>query len=217
VSVVEIIGYDASSFVRTALMACVEKGIAHRLVPGPLANGDLKSPAYLALNPYGRMPVMRHDDFVLYETSAILRYLEDRFDGQRLIPVDPEQAAIAEQWTSAINFSGYRNLIIGYVFHYVFPKGADGGPDRTAVEGGLAAMRRELEILNGGLARGPYFCGSEPTMPDLLLVPILDYVRRMPEGSQAFDALPNLRRLMSAFEQRDSYRVTMPERLKNAA
>jgi glutathione S-transferase len=216
-SVVEIIGHDASTFVRTVLLACIEKGIAYRLIPGPLANGDLKSTAYLALNPYGRMPVMRHGDFVLYETSAILRYLEGRFDGKPLIPADPELAAIAEQWTSAINFSGYRNLILGHVFHYIFPIGADGGPDRAAVEAGLATMRRELEILEGGLARSTYFCGREPTMPDLLLVPILDYVRRMPEGSQTVEALPNLCRLLEAFEERDSYRITMPERLKKAA
>ena len=217
-SVVEIIGFEASTYVRTVWMACIEKGIEHRVTPGPLSSGsDLKSPAYLALNPYGRMPVMRHRDFVLFETSAILRYLEDHFGGRRLIPRDSEQAAIAEQWTSAINFSGYRNLIVGHIFHYIFPKGADGGPDRAAVEAGLAAMRRELEILDGGLARGPYFCGAEPTMPDLLLVPILDYVRRMPEGSQTFDALPRLQRLMSAFEARESYHATLPERLKKAA
>ncbi|MGH6894530.1 MAG: glutathione S-transferase family protein [Dongiaceae bacterium] len=216
-SIVEIIGLDASTFVRTALMACAEKGIEHRLVPGPLAKGDLKSPEFLALNPYGRMPVMRHGNLLLFETSAILRYLEDRFGGRRLIPTNPEQAALAEQWTSAIGFSGYRNLVIGYLFHYIFPKGADGAPDRAAIEGGLPAMRRELEILNGGLAQGTFFCGSEPTMPDLFLVPILDYVRRMPEGTQAMAERPGLLRLMSAFEDRESYRTTIPERLKKAA
>ncbi len=215
--IVEIIGLDASSFVRSALMACVEKGVEHRLVPGPLARGDLKSPEFLALNPYGRMPVMRHGDFLLFETSAIMRYLEDHFDGLRLLPANREQAARAEQWTSAINFSGYRNLIIGYVFHYILPKGADGAPDRAAIEGGLPAMRRELEILDGGFEHGTFFCGSEPTMPDLLLVPILEYVRRMPEGGQAMAARPHLLRLMSAFEDRESYRTTMPERLKKAA
>jgi glutathione S-transferase len=214
---VEIIGIDASTFVRTSLMACVEKGIMHRLAPGPLPGGDLKSPAFLALNPYGRMPVMRHGDVTLFETSAILRYLDSTFGGRRLLPEDPRAAALAEQWTSAICFSGYRNLIIGYIFHYIFPKGADGGPDRAAVEASLPAMRRELEILNGGLAHGPYFCGEEPMMPDLFLAPILDYVRRMPEGLHAIDGLPNLRRMMQAIGARQSYRDTIPERLQKAA
>jgi glutathione S-transferase len=218
VSVVEIIGLDASTFVRTALMACIEKGIPHRLVNGPVGDGSgLKSPAFLALNPYGRMPVMRHNGFLLFETSAIIRYLEAELGGRRLIPAEPKMAVIAEQWNSAIGFSGHRNLIVNYLFHYIFPKGPDGTPDRAAVEAGLPAMKRELEILDGGLEHGTYFCGEEPMMPDLLLVPILEYMRRMPESGQEMARLPRLSRLMAAFEERESYGRTIPDRLKKAA
>ena len=217
-SVVEIIGLDASTFVRSALMACNEKGIPHRLVNGPVGDGSgLKSPAFLALNPYGRMPVMRHNGFLLFETSAIIRYLEAEFGGRRLIPTETKMAALTEQWSSAIGFSGYRNLVVNYLFHYVFPKGADGAPDRAAVEAGLPAMKRELEILEGGLEHGTYFCGEEPTMPDLLLVPILEYMRRRPESGHEMARLPRLSRLMAAFEQRESYGRTIPEGLKKAA
>jgi glutathione S-transferase len=218
VSVVEIFGVDASTFVRTALMACIEKGIPHRLVNGPIGDGSgLKSPAYLAINPYGRMPAMRHNGLIVFETSAILRYLEAEFGGRSLIPAAPKLAAIAEQWNSAIGFSGHRNLVVNYLFHYIFPKGPDGTPDRAAIERDLPAMKRELEILEGGLERGTYFCGEEPMMPDLLLVPILEYVRRMPEGGQEMAHKPRLLHLMEAFGERESYGRTIPERLKKAA
>jgi glutathione S-transferase len=77
-------GFPQSNYVRAARMACVEKGVPHTLEPaGP------HSPAILEMNPFGKMPAMRHGDFTLYETSAIMRYIDDAFAGPRLTPADP--------------------------------------------------------------------------------------------------------------------------------
>src|SRR5207237_9958983 len=63
-----------SPFGRTVLAALEEKGARYRLAP--LTAGASKSPEHLARHRFGRIPVLEHDGFSLYETQAILRYLD---------------------------------------------------------------------------------------------------------------------------------------------
>ena len=68
-------GYSYSVYLRIARMTMLEKGVAWRHVEiDPFAD---EIPAdYLALNPFGRVPTLDHDGFILYETTAITRYLD---------------------------------------------------------------------------------------------------------------------------------------------
>jgi len=81
-------GYHYSVYRRIARLALAEKGVSYQQVEvNPFA---LPIPAdYLALHPFGRVPTLVHDDFVLYETGAITRYVDRAFDGPAL---QPEQA-----------------------------------------------------------------------------------------------------------------------------
>ena len=94
----EIIGAPQSNFVRTARMACMEKG-----VPYTLTSARPHSPDVDAIHPFGKIPVMRHGDFSLCETKAICSYIDLAFDGPPLIPRDPTGAARTEQWISLVN------------------------------------------------------------------------------------------------------------------
>jgi glutathione S-transferase len=64
-----------------------EVGAAYETVRVSLVDGDQRKPAYLALNPLGRVPVLVEDDFVLTETPAILSYLGHRFAETGLLPL----------------------------------------------------------------------------------------------------------------------------------
>ena len=75
-----------SPFGRSVLATLEEKRAPYRLAP--LAPGSLKTPEYLALHPFGRVPVLEHDGFRLYETQAILRYLDRVLPQPALTPSD---------------------------------------------------------------------------------------------------------------------------------
>jgi len=217
-SEIEIIGVDMSPFVRTCRIACVEKGIKYDLTYDYETGMDaLKSDAHLALHPFGRMPAMRHDDFVLFETSAICRYIDDSFEGPALVPGERRQAAIMEQWISAYGDYVIRQLGRDYVVQYAFPKGPDGTPDMEAINEALPTVRERLKILNAALEDGPYFLGETPYIADFMLLPIIDYVAAMPEGAELMSAVPNVARFRDAFSKRDSYAATLPDMLKQAA
>lgn len=215
---VTLIGVDFSNYVRTARIACEEKGITHELKADHLSGlEDLKSEAHLAYHPFGRIPVLLHDDFTLFETSAICRYVDESFDGPALVPSERRQAALMEQWISAYHGYAHPAIMLGHIIHYVFPKGADGGPDQKAVEAGLPDLSHRLKILNSALEAGPYFLGETPTIADFFLLPAVDYLTTTPEGREALAAAPNVTRFRDAFAQRPSYAATLPERLKAAA
>lgn len=217
-SELEIIGVDMSPFVRTVRIACEEKGVDYNLTfDYDSCTEGLKSDAHLALHPFGRMPALRHEDFVLFETSAICRYINDTFEGPALVPGERRQAALMEQWISA--HAGYVIQQLGrdYVVQYAFPKGPDGTPDMAAINEALPIVRERLKILNTALKDGPYFLGETPYIADFLLLPIIDYVAAMPEGPELLGAAPNVARFRDAFSKRKSYRATLPDMLKQAA
>jgi glutathione S-transferase len=83
-----------STFSRRVRIALLEKKIPHELVEIDMVARQHRSPEYLALNPYGRVPTLEEDGFVLYESTAILEYLELTRPDPPLVPADPRGRAL---------------------------------------------------------------------------------------------------------------------------
>ncbi len=198
-------GYAMSTFVRTVRMVCVEKGIEYEL-----EGVDLASEAYRRIHPFGKMPALRHGDFVLYETSAIARYLDEAFDGFALVPQGLQERARMEQWISVTQDYLYEQMVRRYVLPYVFPKGPEGEPDRGVIDGALPEIRRQLTVLDGALRARPFLAGEEISLADLFVAPLLYYVGLMPEGAELMAAAPNVGRLMGSIGSRESFVATVP-------
>lgn len=80
--------HPLSTYSRRVLIALDEKGIEHELVTIDMAARKHRDPAYLAFNPYGRVPALEEGGFVLYESNAILNYLEATHPEPPLVPRD---------------------------------------------------------------------------------------------------------------------------------
>lgn len=78
---------------------CEELGLDYRLAPVEMFSDAMKRPEYLAIHPLGKVPAIEDGDFVLWETGAILHYLDARYGGGRLIPpADTREGALVRQW-----------------------------------------------------------------------------------------------------------------------
>ncbi|HUK60688.1 MAG TPA: glutathione S-transferase family protein [Stellaceae bacterium] len=198
-------GIPQSTYVRSARMACIEKGVPHRLEAATPHSETLNR-----LHPFGKMPAMEHDGFMLYETSAILRYIDEAFDGPRLTPSDLRRRARMEQWVSAINAYYDRTMIRQIVLQYYFPTGADGKPDRAIIDKSAEDAKKQIAVLDEALAEGPYLLGGDISLADLLLCPILVYFFRTPEGEAMLAASKNIRRAGEAIRARKSFIDTVP-------
>ena len=91
-----------SPYGRAAIVGCLETGASYRVAP--VRPGEHKGAAYLALHPFGRIPVIEDDGFVLYETQAILRYLDAVGAAPSLVPADPKAAARMNQVMGIIDW-----------------------------------------------------------------------------------------------------------------
>jgi len=96
----KLYGHPLSSCTRKALMTCAEKGAAIDLVTVDLFAGDHKREPHVTRQPFGVIPVLDDDGFMLYESRAIIRYLDRALSGPALTPLDARAVARMDQWIS---------------------------------------------------------------------------------------------------------------------
>ena len=202
---VEIVGPAPSTYTRTARMVCEEKSIPYELKQSPPHSPDVD-----AIHPFGKVPVMRHGDFELCESKAIATYLDLSFPGPKLIPTEPRHAALTEQWVSLINTKMDSTFVRTYLFAYIFPKTADGSPDRKAIDAVLPAVLEEIGLLDRAVAKGGFLAGDSFTFADINVLPILAYLKNFPESDAAIAQSKSLSGYYDRLSARASFRNTVP-------
>jgi glutathione S-transferase len=201
----EIIGSSRSTYTRVVRMVCEEKEIEYALT-----EAELGAPEVFAIHPFGKMPVLRHGDVELFESKAIATYLDRRFPGQALFPSDPVLAAVTEQWVSLVNTLIDRTLIRTYLLAYAAPKTSDGKPDRQAIDAVTPALREQFRVLDKAVAGTGYLAGDQFTFADINLMPILYYMRLVPEGAEALTKAAHLSSYYAQHAERPSFKSTVP-------
>ena len=207
---INVYGLPFSTYTCTVLMTCIEKAAPFELDASGLSpiSGARKRP-HIDRHPFGKIPAIRDGDFLLYETSAICRYIDEKFDGPNLVPAGLRDRALMEQWISAVNSYLDESFIRRFVLQYAFPRTADGQPDRAAIESAIPGVRRGLRILNDNYGKAGYLVAGSLTLADLFLAPILFYLDRTPEGPDLFRKAPNVKRGLEVISQRESFVKTL--------
>ncbi|HVN44680.1 MAG TPA: glutathione S-transferase family protein [Steroidobacteraceae bacterium] len=196
-----------SPFARAVLATLEEKGSRYRLVP--LKPGTLRSAQHLARHPFGRVPVLEHGDFQLYETQAILRYLDRVLPEPALTPVEVRRAARMDQLMNINDwylFHGVANVIAFQ--RIVGPKLLGLTADEAAIAAAMPKAHAVLEELAGLLGSQPYLTGGSVTLADLLIAPQLDFLQQTPEWEALGSAHASLRQWLQRMTARPSLAVT---------
>jgi glutathione S-transferase len=196
---IKIYGVPPSSFTRTVRLACHEKGIDYELVP--MFPGQLG-----ALNPFQKIPVIDHGDMTLYESTAILRYLDRAFPGPTLWPEESHLAAQCDQWVSAVNDSLVNSALRYLANHFGFLP----VPQEMA-EKYLAKAREVVPVFDRRLGQSRYLVGDGVTAADLFLAPIVFNFPAIPGLKEVGEGSPNLARWMREMSARPSMQATEPE------
>jgi glutathione S-transferase len=136
-----------------------ELGIAVELVPIDLVKGAQRSPDFLALNPNGRVPVLVDGDFVLWESTAILRYLAAK-SGSALVPADPRALAEVDRWLSW-QLAHLGPAMSKVAFERIVKKvTGQGAPDEAAIAAGSADFAKLTAILDRAIAGREHLAGA---------------------------------------------------------
>jgi glutathione S-transferase len=201
-SKLQILGAPQSPLVWAVRMTAAEKGIDAELVPMRPHTPDI-----LAVQPFGKIPAMRHGDVELGESRAIARYIDGLDARVPLMPAGAADAARAEQWIMHFH-TEYLPLMLGrYIVQYFFP--ANGVPDRKAIEAALQPMEKATAILERQLDGGDYLLGSF-SLADIFFAPLLHYVNTLPEGARIVAAAPRVAAHVARMAVRPAFKASFP-------
>jgi glutathione S-transferase len=202
-----------SPYGRSLMAMLEEKNADWRLAP--IDQADLRGAAHLALHPFGKMPILEWDGRLLYETDAILRYLDDALPGPSLVP-------------QAVDDRARMNQVMGICDAYVFPEGArvivfqrvigpaiipGFTPDEAAIAEGKPRSHTIFAELSRLLGEREGFGGNTLSLADLMIGPQLELYSRTPEWAELTADRENLRTWLDRLEARPSMRATLWERL----
>lgn len=171
---ITIYGIATSRAFRTYWMA-EELGLDYQRRPVDFRGDDLRDPAYLELNPNGRIPTLVDGDFVIWESMAINFYLAEKYDGGRgLWPDSVETRALANQWSHWV-MGEVEGPLLTYLMHKrVLPEHKREAEKLTRNEG---ILRQPLKILDQALAGRDYLVDGRFTVADLNLAAVLGWAK----------------------------------------
>jgi glutathione S-transferase len=136
-----------------------ELAVSLEFVHVDLLKGGSHTDAFLAINPHGRVPVLVDGDFVLFESTAIIRYLSAKRGGA-LLPATPQGQADVDRWLSW-QLAHLGPALSKVAFERVVKKlTGQGAPDQAAIEAGRAEFARLSALLDRWLERREYLAGT---------------------------------------------------------
>ena len=156
-------------------LALEHKGLAYERKVLSFANKETRTPEFLALNPRHHVPTITDGDFTLYESNAIVEYLDEAYpaQGRRLFPGDARNRALARRLICEIDnyTSNATDKVVEYAF---FTKPEERDPAKLAEA--KQAVVDEYGML-GKAMRGDFLAG-ELSAADFVLYPFVAFMKR---------------------------------------
>jgi glutathione S-transferase len=205
---VTLFGLERSVYTRIARLALAEKQVPYVSSEVEIFGPDGVPPEQLARHPFGRIPALDHDGFMLYETGAITRYVDEAFDGPALQPRAPVQRARMNQALGVLDAYAYRPLVWGVFVQRVRLPLQGQATDEDEVRRSLAAADTVLGALERWAGGGEYLCGAALTLADLHAYPMLCCFGLAAEGHTRLQRHPRLAAWLARMQSRPSVMAT---------
>jgi glutathione S-transferase len=156
--------------------ALEHKQLPYEAIRMQFDNGSLKTPEFTAINPRQKVPVLVDEGFAMYESSAILEYLEDRYPdrGAPLWPKDVKARAVARR--RAAEIVAYIDPVNDKILTQIFGEGA---PDTALLDAAKAELVNELARIEEWLATGDWINGAALGAADFTLYPYVAFLGRV--------------------------------------
>ncbi len=181
--------FPMSGHAHRAVLFASLLGIPHELVEVDLKAGAHKRPDFLALNPFGQVPVLDDDGIHIADSNAILVYLAKKTGRTDWLPEDAQGAAAVQRWLSvAAGELAYGPAAARLITVF----GAKLNPEEV-----IARAHTLLGRLEAHLEGADWLVGAQPTIAD---VAIYSYVARAPEGNVDLSAYPNVNAFLRRIE-----------------
>lgn len=201
-------GIPGSPFLRAVEVTLKEKDVAYHL--HAMSPADMKTPEHYQLHPFGRIPILEHDGFRLYETQAIVRYLDDVFVHPRLTPGNARGRARMNQVIGIIEWYLFPMVAAPIGFNRIIgPKLLGLTSDEIAIEKAMPMARTCFSELSRLLGDQHYLTGDSLSIADVMLGTQLDLLTATSEGQELITCT-NLEPWLKRLKERGSFQTTEP-------
>eukprot|EP00639_Heterosigma_akashiwo_P004982 CAMPEP_0194585288 /NCGR_PEP_ID=MMETSP0292-20121207/17669_1 /TAXON_ID=39354 /ORGANISM="Heterosigma akashiwo, Strain CCMP2393" /LENGTH=245 /DNA_ID=CAMNT_0039440719 /DNA_START=32 /DNA_END=766 /DNA_ORIENTATION=- len=186
-------GDPVSTCTRKCIQILEEKNATWELKRISLREKEQKNPEYMKKHPFGKVPVLETSDgFILYESKAIVRFLNQALPGPNFIPSDAQENAEMERWIS-VHDSYFAPPQKRIRFERFLKKRYNRGEcDESVVAAALAELEPALDTLEARLGRAPYLAGAAFSLADLLAGPDFAALLQEEDAAARVRARPRL-------------------------
>ncbi len=181
-----------------------QANLAYQVLPINMMAGEHRSEAYLALNPNHQVPVLVDEDFSLYESNAILRYLCEKHDLKQWYPSDIRlraQVNLWLDWNQTLMGQSTVDIVLNSVF--LGDKG-----DQDAIARGKLQLQALIQVLENHLSQTNYLVGDTPTIADLSLASNIFQLSL----AKIFPETASLSRWYKSVSELEGFRKSLPEK-----
>lgn len=199
---IKLYDFKSSPNCQRVKVVLAEKNLPYDTVPVDLRNKEQKSPQYLKLNPYGKVPALTDDGTVLYESLIINEYLEEKYPNPPLLPKDPAQKAKARiliDYGMAHFDAPYQKLRMELM------KDAK-EQSQLIIDGAKSELRKLLQRFEDELGDQPYLMGDF-SLVDADLIP--RFTRLEGFGLLPDPTLPGLGKYLERMKERPSIKAIL--------
>jgi glutathione S-transferase len=171
----KLYGHPMSTCTRKVLTVLAEKGQEVEFVVVDITKGEQKHDVHLARQPFGRVPAIEDDGLWLYESRAMMRYLDEKLSGTRLQPTDLRDRAMMEQWLS-VEYSYFSPAAMKIVYELLLNKMMGKPADMEKVKSGAETAGHALDVAEKALVKQEYFGNKTFSLADIAWMPYVQYL-----------------------------------------
>jgi len=202
--VLKLYGANLSSCTRRVALVLQEKEVPYEFVAVDLPKGEHKAPDYLKKHPFGQVPYIDDDGFILFESRAICRYIAAKYpnQGTALIPGEIKACAKFEQ-AASIEMSNFDGPVSGFFYEKLVKKFRGLDTDEERAKEHLEKLSGKLDAYEVILSKQKYLAGDEVTLADLFHLPTATTLKRL--SPETFTSRPHLAKWLEALEARPAW------------
>ena len=213
---IELYWGSGSPFAWRVMLTLEVKGLAYESKLLEFSKGEHKTPAYLQLNPRGKVPTLKDNGFVVYESLAMMSYLDRKYPTPPLFGATAEETALI--WQAISECESYLTSAGDKVVRPLFfGKGLDKVDE---IQQAAETIRHELEILDQRLASANWLVGNAISAADIAIFPLIQLILRAAgkEAAKPFNLAwlplvtyyPNVAKWVGRIEALPNYQRTYP-------
>jgi len=191
---ITLYGLPDSVYTRIAQLVLEEKKIAYRLENVDIFGPEGAPDNHLLRHPFGKIPVLKHGDFLLYETNAIVRYIDESWPTLRLQPDDVPVRARVNQIIGILDSYAYSLMVWDVYVQRICVPAKGGRSDEEKIAQGLAQSQVCLGALQSLQENHRFLAGPRLTLADLYAYPMLQYLTFTAEGAELMSEFSELSR-----------------------